>query len=144
MCKCVNNLLTIVFPILVFTSCSSTNNKPLSIEFSADSATIVFSDIDRPGLLKLNELPKGDSTLNNLISVLITPGEDDSTTMEAPIDGKINVTDSNVVFHPSTPFQRGKSYLVITHLNAEFGNVAALAKGEGSYHVRPVQKILQR
>lgn len=125
-------------------ACSSANNKPLLIDFSPDSSAIVFKNIGPTGLLQLQKRPGNDSTLSSLISVLQSPSEKDSTWKESPVDGKILVTDSNIVFIPLSPFIKGRDYLVITHLSAKFGAAVDLLKGEIVNRVRPQQKLLTR
>lgn len=134
----------VFFLVVLLFACSSTNNKPLFIGFSADSSAIVFNNIDQAGLLQLQSLEGNDTTLNSLVSVLETPSEHDSTLKEAPVDGKIMVTDSCLVFTPSSPFVKGRDYLVITHLNSRFGSIKDLMKDEVANRIRPKQQLLTR
>lgn len=135
--------VALLLPGFLF-SCSSANNKPLFIDFSADSSAIIFNNIGEAGLLQLQGLPAKDSILNRLVAVLKSPTEKDSTFREVPVDGKVQLTDSNVVFIPVTPFVRGDEYLVITHLTARFGAIVELLEGEVANRVRPQQKLLTR
>lgn len=137
-------LFCVFFTAGLLSGCSSANNKPLLIGFSADSTSIVLNHIDQTGLLQLQTLKNGGAALNNLVSVLQTPSERDSMFKELPIDGKVMVTDSNLVFIPSHPFVKGRDYLVITHLNAKFGNTKDLLGGELKNRVKPLQKLLTR
>ncbi|ACU02364.1 hypothetical protein [Pedobacter heparinus] len=130
--------------LMALFACSSANNKPLLIGFNTDSTAIVFNQIEQSGLLELQQLQAGDSTFNNLVSVLQTPSEKDSTIKETPVEGRFTVTDSNLVFIPISSFVKGRDYLVITHLNAKFGNMKDLLSGELKNRVRPVQKLLRR
>jgi hypothetical protein len=142
--SCVKQFGAFLFAIFLF-ACSSANNKPLLIGFSVDSSAIVFDHINRAGLLLLqNESSGEDSTLNDLVSVLQTPSDQDSTLKELPIEGEIVVTDSNLVFIPKMPFVKGRSYLVVTHLNARFGSVKELLKNELKSGVRGHQQLLTR
>lgn len=136
--------LLLLFFVIVLFACSSANNKPLLIDFSADSSSVVFNQIDQTGLLQLKSLGQGDSTLNNLISVLQTPSAIDTGLRELPVDGKIMVTDSNLVFIPASPFVKGKTYLVVTYLNARFGSIEKILKNELKPGIRPQQKVLTR
>ena len=137
-----------LFVVVLFSgflfACSSANNKPLLIDFSADSSAIVFNNIEQAGLSQLQKSEGKDSTLNNLIAVLQSPSEKDATLKELPVNGKVLLTDSNVVFIPLRPFVKGRDYLVITHLSARFGAIADLLKGEVVNRVRPQQKLLTR
>lgn len=139
----VKQVVVLICPGFLF-ACSSANNKPLLIDFSRDSSAIVFNNIGQAGLLQLQKKPGNDSMLSSLIAVLESPSEKDSTLKELPIDGKILVTDSNIVFMPIRPFVKGRSYLVITHLSARFGAAGDLLKGEVTNRVRPQQKVLTR
>jgi len=150
MLKCISGMLKGIYSLFLtiviigFYSCSSSNSKPLSIEFSADSSTIVIASIDRPGLLRLQQLDAQDSVFKDLIAVLQTPSETDSSISEEPIAGNYKVSDSAVVFSPLQPFVNGREYLVITHINAKFGDAEQVAKGQLSLGVKPVQKSLIR
>jgi hypothetical protein len=125
-------------------ACTSTNSKPLLIGFSADSSSIVIGNINEAGLLQLKNAPASDSVFNNLISVLQTPSEKDTAIMEMPIKGDVSIKGNEVVFIPENPFTKGRDYLVITYLNARFGNAEDIMKGELSYGVKPTQKLLTR
>ncbi|NRF38630.1 hypothetical protein [Pedobacter foliorum] len=125
-------------------ACTSTNSKPLLIGFSVDSSSIVFGNINEVGLLQLKNAPAADSVFHNLISVLQTPSEKDTAIKEMPIDGNISVKGNEVVFVPEKPFVKNRDYLVITYLNARFGNAEDIMKGELSYGVKPTQRVLTR
>jgi len=125
-------------------ACTSTNSKPLLIGFSADSASIVFGNINQAGLLQLKNAPLTDSVFHNLISVLQTPSEKDTAIKEMPIEGQVSIRGDEVVFVPEKPFTKGRDYLVVTYLNARFGNAEDIMKGELSYGVKPTQKLLTR
>ncbi|RZK72054.1 MAG: hypothetical protein EOO92_20085 [Pedobacter sp.] len=125
-------------------ACSSSNNKPLAIMFSADSTSIVISNVDRAGLLQLQNLKLTDSAYSNLISVLQTPSEKDSAIREELIGGTYQISDSTIVFTPAVSFVKNRDYLVITHINAKFGNAEQVAKGSLSTGVKPVEKQLTR
>jgi hypothetical protein len=124
--------------------CSSSNSKPLSIAFSKDSTAVIISNIDRPGLLKLQEFKNQDSVFTELIAVLQTPSETDSSIREESIPGKYLISDTSIVFKPLEPFVRGREYLVITHINTKFGDAKQIAKGQLSLGIKPVQKSLIR
>ena len=130
--------------ICMLGACSTTNNKPLLIGFSADSSSIVVSHIDRPGLLQLNTVDAQDSALSSLITVLQTPSETDTLFREAPMEGQLILTDTNIVFKPSQPFVKGRDYLVITYLNARFGTAEQIFKSKLNTSVKPQQVVLTR
>ena len=125
-------------------SCTSTNSKPLLIGFSADSSSIVFDNIDQPGLLQLKNAPATDSVFYDVISVLQTPSEKDTAIKEMPVKGQIRINGEEVVFVPEEPFVKGRDYLIITYLNARFGNAEDIMKGKVNYSIKPLQKLLTR
>ena len=137
-------LYAVICYTCILFSCTSTNNKPLLISFSPDSTSIVFSNIDRTGLLHLNNIANQDSVLHELISVLQTPSETDSTVMESPLDGNLVLTDTNIVFTPNAPFVKGRDYLIITYLNSRFGTADEVVKSELNTRVRSHQVVLKR
>ena len=136
--------LSLMLLIVAVLGCSSSNSKPLSIAFSRDSTSVVISNIDKPGFLRLRQLKPQDSTFNELIAVLQTPSEKDSAIREEPIAGSYLVSDTSIVFTPNEPFTKGREYLVITHINAKFGDAEQIAKGQLSLGVKPSQKSLVR
>jgi hypothetical protein len=125
-------------------SCTSTNSKPLLIGFSADSSSIVFDNIDQPGLLQLKNAPATDSVFYDVISVLQTPSETDTAIKEMSIKGHIRINGEEVVFVPEEPFVKGRDYLIVTYLNARFGNAEDIMKDKVNYSIKPLQKLLTR
>lgn len=138
------NTLVLLLALAGLIGCSSSNSKPLLIKFSADSTSILISNIDKPGLLELKRISADDSLYRGLIAVLQTPSERDTAIREEPVDGSYMTTDSNVVFTPLLPFVVGRDYLVITHLNSKFGDVKDIAKGTLNTAIKPAQKLLSR
>ena len=143
MVKGIVNFFLLLIVSIVF-GCSSANNKPISIAFTTDSSAIVIRDIDRPGLLQLQQIDPADSVFKELIAVLQTPSENDTTIREELISGEYQVSDTTIVFNPNTPFVKGRTYLVITHLNTKFGDAKQIAKGQLSLGVKPAQRTLVR
>ncbi|MEQ7798425.1 hypothetical protein ABDJ41_01330 [Pedobacter sp. ASV1-7] len=137
------HFMVLLFACVLF-GCSSTNNKPLLIDFSADSSSIVFNHIDRVGLNQLKEDDADNSVFKSLVSILEIPTELDTTFKEHNINGKFKLTDSNLIFIPEQPFVKGREYLVITHLNSKFGDISMLLKAELKTGVKPLQKTLIR
>ncbi|MFP5079132.1 hypothetical protein [Pedobacter sp. JCM 36344] len=138
------NRLSLALMTTSFLGCASSNSKPLSIAFSKDSSAVVISDIDRPGLLRLRQLKPQDSIFKELIAVLQTPSENDSTIREELIPGDYAVSDTAITFTPDQPFAKGREYLVISHINTKFGDAKQIAKGQLSLGVKPTQKSLIR
>ncbi|MES2828540.1 MAG: hypothetical protein V4687_10305 [Bacteroidota bacterium] len=143
MAKCLAKVSVIILSVSIL-GCSSSNNKPLSIGFSADSSSIIIGNIDQPGLLALRDLKNTDSLYRELIAVLQTPSETDTILREELIEGDYLITDSNVVFKPAKPFVKCREYLVITHINAKFGDAESIATSSLSTGVKPREKHLIR
>lgn len=125
-------------------SCSSANNKPLLIGFSADSSAVVLKNIDPAGLLQLRNLPAGDSTLSRMVSVSELVFSVDSIEKEELLSGEVRVNDTAVVFVPKQALVEGRDYRVVSYLNVQFGSLKKMLKNELSYRVKPEEKILRR
>jgi hypothetical protein len=139
------NKLPLVFVLVVcLISCSPANNKPVIIGFSSDSSTIIFSGIDPAGLLQLRNTPDIDTTYSTVISVIELPDEDNSLGREHAFPGKVTVLDSTIVFTPHDLFVKGKSYQVLSFLNARFGNAGMMLTGKLDHKVKPQEVILRR
>ncbi|MFD0940110.1 hypothetical protein [Pedobacter boryungensis] len=135
--------LSIWLLCLTLISCN-TNSKPLSIHFSKDSSAVVISNIEPAGLLQLKNNINTDTAYQNLVSVLQTPADDDSTSMEVEWPGKLSITGDSLVFTPANPFIKGKSYLVETMLNTQFARGKEIIKSEVGHKVKAQQQILRR
>jgi hypothetical protein len=135
---CVLSFLSLLF------SCSSANNTPLLINFSKDSSAVVFKHIDPAGLLQLQNLPAGDSTLSRMVYVSELVLSVDSAKKEQLLVGKVCVNDSAVLFIPGRPFLKGQDYRVVSYLNVQFGSLKKMLKNELAYRVKPQEKILRR
>ena len=130
--------------VIFLCSCSSANNKPIVIRFSADSTAIVFSGINPSGLLQVRNSPGIDTAYDSILSVMEIAGDNDSTQIERPLPGKVEVTDSNVLFKPLVPFVSGKNYLVMSYMNVKFGDASMLLKEKLNTGVKSNQAILKR
>ena len=125
-------------------SCNLSNNRTLKIDFSADSTTINCTNIDPAGLRQLKNNLKTDSAYQKLVSVLQTPADDDSTSMEIAWPGKLIMQGDTLVFTPDSTFKKGKTYLVETMLNTHFAIKKEVLRSEVGHTVKPQQKILVR
>jgi len=125
-------------------SCSSANNKPVLIQFSRDSSSLIISGIAPAGLLQIRNTPHIDTAYAHLVTILQISAGEAQPGGEVPVEGKIKVTKNALVFTPLKPFVPGKRYLVITYMNSQFGNAGMLIKGKLSYSVKPQQEILER
>jgi len=136
---------TVVLLYSVFlVSCSSANNKPVLINFSDDSTKIIFSDIQPAGLLQIRNTPGIDTAYKGILSVLQTPSDDDSLSMEKPVPGKVEITDTSIVFVPLKPFTRGNSYLILSFMNPKSVSPTTVLSGHSNYRVEPQQVVLKR
>nr|WP_199077031.1 hypothetical protein [Pedobacter sp. ASV19] len=114
------------------------------ISFSSDSNAVVISGVSAAGLAQLKNSPVQDSLVYSLLSLLQTPSEQDTSVVEQPIKGLISVQDSTIIFKPESSFVKGRDYLVLTYLNSQFANAGAMLKGQMTYKLKPVQKVLSR
>lgn len=127
-----------------FIACNHTNSEPLSIQFSSDSSKIIIKNIDDAGLYQLKTNLSTDSAYQNIVSVLQTPGDDDSTSMEIEYAGDLAINGENLVFTPKKPFEKGKVYLVETMINAQFAKSEEIIKSEVGRQLKAQQQILKR
>jgi hypothetical protein len=132
-----NVLSKIVFilTICVALGCTTSNNKPVVIDFSADSSMIVITGINPVGLLQLKNSDANESTSGQWVAV---------TTDGKKVPGEVHIESDTLVFIPAATFVKGKAYLVSTPLNSSFGDGKAVLQGEVNYRIAPQQKLLQR
>jgi hypothetical protein len=133
-----------IFFVLFLFSCSSANNKPIRIHFSPDSSSIVFAGVDQAGLNQLRYSPGIDTSYQDILAVYQTVSENDSTGKEEVLKGRIEFSDSTVVFRPAVPFVKGKQYMAISFMNIQFGGGAKLVKGKLNAGLKPSQVFLSR
>ena len=125
-------------------SCNETKSKPLVITFSSDSSQIVVKDINEAGLFQLKKNINTDSSYQQLVSVLQTPGEGDSTSMEIEWQGKLSLKENELLFTPVLPFIKGKTYLIETILNSHFASGEDIIKNKVGTQIKPQQQTLKR
>ena len=134
MMKCFPKIgLFVVFICCLFIGCSISNNKPVIIKFTADHAAISLEDINPVGLLELKNRLATDSVAGEWVRVS-TGGKE--------VPGRLRMLDKKMLFLPDSPFEKGKSYLVSTPLNASFGDAGQVLKGEVRYHLQPQEVLL--
>lgn len=138
-----NSLCALVCMVMLF-ACNTTNNKSLLIKFSPDSTSILISNIDPVGLLQLKNNINTDTMYQKLVTVLITPSDDDSLTIEKEWPGGLSMKGNELEFKPDSPFVKGKSYLVSTMLNASFGSVEEIIKGQMGTSLNAQEQVLKR
>ncbi|HTM97277.1 MAG TPA: hypothetical protein VL088_00970 [Pedobacter sp.] len=124
-------------------ACNTQDATPLSIRFSADSSSILVSNIEPAALLQLKNNIKTDTLYQKVVSVLETPADDDSTSMEREWPGKLSMQGEDLVFRPDSPFIKGKSYLLETILNTQFAGKGDITRSEIGHQVKRQQKILK-
>ncbi len=79
-----------------------------------------------------------------LVSVLETPGDDDSLSMEREWPGKLSLKENEVVFTPDSSFIKGKTYLVETLLGMRFAAVGDVIRSDIGQLSKKQQKLLSR
>ena len=135
---------TIAICFCVLFSCNTANNKPLVIGFSSDSLQIVVKDINEAGLFQIRSHIDTDSAYQKLVTVLQTPADDDSTSMEIEWKGKLSLKGDELLFTPNSPFVKGKTYLVETILNSQFASGEDIIKDNVGTQIKPQQQTLKR
>lgn len=125
-------------------ACNPTNNKPLLIKFSSDSSSILISNIATTGLLQLKNNINTDTTYQKLVTVLITPAEDDSVTMEKEWPGQLRMKGDELEFVPDSSFVKGKHYLVTTIINVSFADAEKVIKGGMGTSLHAQEQVLKR
>jgi len=134
----------ILFAIVINAiSCSNTNNKPI-IKFSGDSSSIIIKNIDEASLLQIKNAYLANPDSVNFMSVLLTPGEQDSLQTEEEVSGKTEVAGDSLVFNPKKPFLKGKTYLIESYIGVQFVTTGELLKGGVKHNLQPQQQILTR
>lgn len=136
-------LAAVLYCMCLF-ACTTANYTPIAIHFSSDSNTIILANIEKAGLYKLKANLETDSTYQNLVSVLQTPAEDDSTSMEVVWPGKLSLQGDSLIFKPDRPFVKGKYYLVETMLNTKFATGKEIVKADVGHAIKPQQELLKR
>jgi len=127
-----------------FYACSTSDHRLLQIRFNPDSSLVVIRGVDPVGLLQLKQAGAPDSLLCNLVSILQTPSERETSAREVPVNGHFFFKGDDIVFRPDSPFVKGRDYLVITHLNTHFGDFKAAVRGQLNTRLKPLQKQLSR
>ena len=143
MFKYIKFLLVSILFFALF-SCNVKNSKPLLITFSKDSTQIVLKDISEAGLFQLKSHLDSDSAYQNLVVILETPEDNDSTSMEMELKGKLSLNENQLVFTPEISFKKGKTNLVETIINAQFASGEDIIKDKVGNHIKPQQKTLLR
>ena len=143
MFKSFYKFLIVALFALFLISCSGTNKKPI-IKFSQDSASIVIKNLDKASLLKVRDAYAVNADSNQLITVLIKPGEQDSLQDETLVNGKTKLIGDSIVFKPDLPFVKGKDYVVESLIGVEFATVEKLILSQVKQSLQPQRQTLKR
>lgn len=125
-------------------ACGSTNSEPLSIQFSSDSSKIIIKNIHDAGLYQLKKNLSTDSAYQNIVSVLQTPGDEDSLAMEIMYPGDLSILGDSIIYTPKNAFVKGKVYLVETMINTQFAKSEEIIKSQVGRQLKAQQQILKR
>ncbi len=116
-----------------FYACGTAKNEKLDIDFSSDSTTIIIKNIDPVGMLKIQNGELSDSLLQQMVTVLESPAEDDSTSVERSVPGKLLKGKDFLSFQPAVPFKNGRQYMVLTYLNSKFADLQSIIKNQTKF-----------
>ena len=143
MFKGIIKFLFVAWIIINVVSCTNQRKKNI-IKFSADNNSIVIKNIDEASLFQVKSMWKANPDSVTFITVLLTPGDQDSLQTEEEISGKVMVIGDSIVFSPSKPFLKGKTYLVESYVGVKFADAGKLFKGSIKHNLEPQQQILTR
>ena len=127
----------------VFLSCSGKSDKPV-IKFSGDSSSIVIKNINQASLFEIKKTMQANPDSIKFISVLVTPGDEDSLQDEKDIFGKILLKGDSIIFVPQQTFIKGKTYLVESYIGVKFADGSKLFKGTITHNLKPQIQMLKR
>lgn len=137
-------IIAIVVLGFLLTACTTTNSKPVSIKFSRDSSKILISNINATALLQIKNNINSYASYQNLVTVLQTPAQNDTISIEIDWPGKLNLANATLIFTPKIPFAKGKTYLVSTLINVQFLTTEKVLKSKMEPKVSAQQQILVR
>lgn len=138
-------LLKLIFCLPVcLLSCSSANNKPLSVGFSSDTGAIIFTPVDPAGLFQLSNTPGIDTAFSGILAVMEEQRGMETEQPGRQLKGKLRISGDSVLFLPSAPFVRGRSYQVTSFLNTRFASPEMVLKGKLNHTLKPQQFLLTR
>ena len=112
--------------------------------FSADSSAVLITNIDAASLLQVKNAWHDQAHSLHLLSVILTPGTEDSLQMEKEVKGTLNLNGDSLIFSPEQPFQKGKTYLVESYIGVEFADMGKLFNGSIKHNLQPQKQILTR
>ncbi|MBC6108796.1 hypothetical protein H7U22_00025 [Pedobacter sp. CCM 8938] len=133
----------IVVIAMLAISCSNTNSKPV-IKFSGDSSSIIIKNIDEASFFQVKNSFKTNPDSVNLISVLLTPSDQDSLQVEEEISGRFSLEGDSVVFKPNEAFIKGKNYLVESYIGVNYADAKKLLTNGIKHNLQPQRQILTR
>jgi len=135
--------MAIVIFAICAQSCSNANNRPI-IKFSGDSTAIIIKNIDEASWFEAQKAYQANPDSNNLVTVLLIPGDQDSLEVEKEIPGKFKLAGDSVQFDPDSAFVKGKTYLIENYIGVQFGSVGQLLKNNVKAQLQPQRQTLTR
>lgn len=138
-----SGLCALALSICCLVACNSTKNRPLEIDFSRDSTSIVIKNIDPAGMAKIRSGALNNSSLQALVTVLAAPLEGDTSGLQLEVPGKMLAAGDSLVFKPAVPFESGRKYMVLTYINSKFADFQSIIKRKTKFNMAPNQKVLE-
>ena len=136
-------LCCVLISFCCLAACNSTKNKPLEINFSKDSTSIVIRNVDPVGMAKIARGELSDSLLQELVTVVESPLKGDTAELELQLPGKVQQLGDSLVFQPSRPFEKGRKYMVLTYINSKFADFQSVIKSKTKFNMAPNQQVLE-
>jgi len=137
--------LCIVFiSLCCLAACNSTKNRPLDIDFSGDSTSIVIKNIDPAGMAKIKNGELDNSLVQELVTVVESPLAGDTAELQLQMPGKVLPVGDSLIFQPARPFERGRKYMVLTYINSKFADFQSVIKSKTKFNMAPNQQVLWR
>ncbi len=137
-------IIAIVVFSFLLASCTSTNTKPVSVNFNTDSSKIVISNINAVALLQIKSNINSYASYQNLVTVLQIPPQNDTISLEKECPGKLSLNNTALIFTPNTPFVKGNTYLISTLINVQFLTTEKILKSKIEPKLGAQQQILVR
>ncbi len=136
----------LLISLLLFSSmyaCKSTKNRPLEIDFAADTLSIVIRNVDPVGMAKIRSGELQGAALQEMVKVVALPLAQDSAGLEHAVSGEVLVKDDELLFKPAVPFKSGMRYIVYTYANVKFADFESIMKNNTKFNLAPNQKVLE-
>lgn len=122
----------------------SNENQSLKIDFNTDSTKIVVTNIKEAELFELKKMVPHAIPCGDILCVIETPTEGDSTGKEQERHGDIHFEGDSLVFVPKVPFKNGQQYMVETIIGSNFATTKDAFKGDIGHVVKTKSATLTR